>query len=247
MQNIQLHETGAHEHKNQSGVIKPLVLAICIMVCLLLAVLTLQLALVSSQSLLWLFWGLSVASGVLVFLLIRFLKTYKELQMRIDLISSGKDLVTGLPDPHEFEVRVDVECRRSVREFTPLTLMYVGFDIEELEEDDAVKVAQNLIHAVCRPGDMVAKVDATTFGLILPATNELVLQLADRCLKGLQQLDIKHPVSIGLGTFQPTSDLNCETATACVQQLLINAKTRGGDQVCADAEQHVNPSVTYSY
>lgn len=234
-------------NKNQKGVIKPLVLAVCIMLGLFLAVLTLQLPLMPPPFLLWFFLGLSLASAVLVFLLIGLLKEYREFQVRLDLVSTGTDLVTGLPDPHEFEMRVDVECRRCAREFTPLTLMYVGFDIEELEEEDAVKVAQNLIHAVCRPGDMVAKVDATTFGLILPSTNELVLQLADRCLKGIQQLEVQHPVSIGLSTFQPTSDLGCETAMASVQQLLINAKTRGGNQVCADAEQLANPSVTYSY
>ncbi len=226
---------------------KPLLLAVGILVCLFVTAIALQLALVSPQSLLWVFWGMVFASGVLVYVLVELLKKYRALQVRIDLISTGKDLVTGLPDPHEFEVRVDVECRRCVREFTPLTLMYVGFDVEDIEEQDAIKVAQNLIHVVCRPGDMVAKVDATTFGLILPSTNELVLQLADRCLKGVKQLGLKPPVSIGLCTFQPRSDLESTAAMANVQQLLINAKTRGGDQVCADAEPLANPSVTYSY
>jgi GGDEF domain-containing protein len=247
IQKIQLSKVEGQGYKHQSGVFKPLMLAIFSMVCLFLAVLSLQFSLVSSQSLLWLFWGISLVSVVLVFVLMAFLKTYRELQVRIDLSSSGTDVITGLPDPHEFAVRVDVECRRCTREFTPLSLMYVGFDIEELEEQDAIKVAQNLVHAVSRPGDMVAKVDATTFGLILPSSNELVLQLADRCLKGVQQLEIPHPVSIGVRTFQPTSELSCDAAMASVQQLLINAKTHGGNQVCADTEQLVNPSVTYSY
>lgn len=236
------------DHQQSLGDLsKPLLLAAGIMTGLFLTAVAVQVALISSQTVLLLLVILLVISVVLVFLLVGFVRKYKALQMRLDLISTGIDLVTGLPDSNEFSLRADIECRRCAREFTPLTMMYIGFDIDSLEDVDAIRVAQNLMNAVSRPGDMVAKVDETTFGLILPSTNEMAQQLADRCLKGVTQLQIHHPVSIGLCTFQPTAELDYTSAMRRVNHLLIRAKADGGNKVCADAEQLINPSVTYSY
>lgn len=232
---------------NSSTTLKPLLLAIGMMVSLFLTIIIWQMGLASSGLLLLLFISMQLASVVLVFLLVGLIKQNNALQMRSDLINTGRDLLTGLPDPQEFESRVDIECRRCTREFTPLTLMYVGFDVTSLTERDALRVTETLSHAVSRPGDMVAKVDDTTFGMILPSTNEFAQQLADRCLKGIQQLDISTPVSIGLSTFQPTSDLNYTQAMRSVQYLLIKAKAEGGNKICADADKALNPPVTYSY
>ena len=235
------------QQKSLNDVLKPLLLATGIMLSLFLTTIAVQSVLVSSQILVWLCIGMLLASVVLVYLLIGVLKKYKALQVRLDLMHTGKDLVTGLPDPDEFISRVDVECRRCAREFAPLTIMYVGFDVDYLTENDAVRVAENLINVVCRPGDMVAKVDETTFGLILPSTNEMAQQLAERCLKGVMQLQIKHPVSIGLSTFQPTSELDCSIAMRSVHHLLTKAKAEGGNRVKADAPPALDPPVTYLY
>lgn len=201
----------------------------------------------NTSVLFWLLIGLLLACVVLVYLLATLLKKYKNQQARLEFINSGKDLVTGLPDPDEFISRLDIECRRCAREFVPLTVMYVGFDVDGLAENEAVRVAENLTHLVCRPGDMVAKVDGTTFGLILPCTNEMAQQLAERCLKGIMQLQIKHPVSIGLSTFEPTSDLDISVTMRSVQHLLTKAKAEGGNKVWADAQPPLDPPVTYSY
>mgnify|MGYP005989265843 CR=1 FL=1 len=233
--------------KSPNDVLKPLLLAIVIMVSLFLTAIAVQLVSVPSNILLWLFIGMLFASVLLVYLLVGFLKKYKALQARLELMNTGKDLITGLPDPNEFLSRVDIECRRCAREFAPLTIMYVGFDVSRLSEKDAIRVADNLSNSVCRPGDMVAKVDDTTFGLILPSTNEMAQQLADRCLKGLMQLQIKDPVSIGLSTFQPTSELDHSVAMRTVYNLLRKAKAEGGNRVSADAQPPVDPPVTYSY
>ena len=240
-------KNNVQQQKSLNDVLTPLLLAAGIMICLFLTTIAVQTVLVSSQILLWLLIGMLLTSVVLVYLLAGFLKKHKALQTRLDLMNTGKDLVTGLPDPGEFISRVDVECRRCAREFAPLTIMYVGFDVDRLVESDAIRVAENLIHVVCRPGDMVAKVNETTFGLILPSTNEMAQQLADRCLKGVLQLQIRHPVSIGLSTFQPTSELDCSVAMRSVHHLLSKAKAEGGNKVCADAQPSIDPPVTYSY
>lgn len=240
-------QNDVRHQKSSNDVLRPFLLAVVIMLSLLLTTIAVQLVSVPSHILLWLFIGMLFASGVLVYLLAGFLKKYKALQARLDLINTGKDLITGLPDPNEFVSRVDIECRRCAREFAPLTIMYVGFDVNRLSEKDAIRVAENLSNSVCRPGDMVAKVDDTTFGLILPSTNEMAQQLADRCLKGLMQLQIKDPVSIGLSTFQPTSDLDYSVAMRTVNNLLRKAKAEGGNRVSADSQSPVDPPVTYSY
>ena len=235
------------QQQSVNDALKPLLLATGIMISLFLMTIAVQWVLVSSEILVWLCIAMLLTSVVLVYLLAGFLKKYKALQSRLDILNTGKDLITGLPDPDEFASRVDVECRRCAREFAPLTIMYVGFDVDCLAENDAIRVAENLINSVCRPGDMVAKVDETTFGLILPSTNEMVQQLADRCLKGLMQLQIKDPVSIGLSTFQPTSELGCSQAMRSVNDLLRKAKAEGGNRILADAQPPIDPPVTYSY
>ncbi|WP_372740272.1 GGDEF domain-containing protein [Neptunomonas sp.] len=240
-------QNNVQQQQSLNDVLALLLLATGMMISLLLSTIAVQADLISSRVLLWLFLAMLLASVVLVYRLAGFLKKYKALQARFDLINTGKDLVTGLPDTNEFILKVDIECRRCAREFVPLSIMYVGFDVDYLTEHDSIRVAENLINTVCRPGDMVAKVDETTFGLILPSTNEMARQLADRCLKGVMQLQIKHPVSIGLNTFQPTSELDCSVAMRSVQHLLTKAKAEGGNKVWADAQPPLDPPVTYSY
>ncbi len=211
--------------------------------------------------LLWLVFVNATAMNLMVWLLLLSLvclsvlfscvlcqmKRTRSLELKSESEQHGKDGDTGLPDYSEFYKRMDVECRRSVREFTPLTLMFVGFSGSELSRRDAVNIAETLIRAVYRPGDMVSRINQTTFALVLPATNEHAVQLAERCLENIRALNTNAIVSIGLCTFQPASNLLVDLAIDKGTELLQNAMEEGGDRIVSEAEQQTDPSVTYSY
>lgn len=194
---------------------------------------------------------LLLASGLMSLLvfgnIVRYVNQNSALQERLALAQKGKDIVTGLPDESEFLARLDVECRRSLREFTPISVMLVGVSSERLAGTPAIHIAETLIRAVYRPGDMVSRISETRFALILPATNERAVELAERCLKDLRKLDNDETISIGLCTFQPAAGLTAAKAISRVGGLLEQAQTEGGDRVNATAEKQVDPSVIYTH
>lgn len=160
-------------------------------------------------------------------------------------VDKGTDMATGLPDNSKLLSKLELECRRCVREFVPLTVMLVGTP-NPLAQNDLSALAQHLKQSVCRPGDVVARLNDTTFALLLPSTNELVQQLAERCLSTINELNLGQPVSIGVCTLQPTAELTVSFAIEKAQSQLNKALLEGG-VVCFEAQEHTDPSVTYSY
>ncbi len=167
-------------------------------------------------------------------------------QQALKHLGEGKDLLTGLPDRVAFEQRIDIECRRCVREFSPLTLMYVDVGGPNLDDQTIQKVADTLLHTVCRPGDLVARINEETFAFILPSTNELVKQLAERCLKTLLAMQLPSSTAVGLCTFQPSAGLTVDSAIKRVESQLAKSKAQGGNCICAEVEKCQDPSVTYT-
>ncbi len=214
-----------------------------------LTVLALAFALTTHLS--WWLIGLLSLSTLMLVVLIR---TQQQLHsiaeknaITLQTINQEIDEQTGLPDFRAFEKRMENECRRCVREFSPLTLMYVGFDNASLTDDDIKRVGEKLQHVVCRPGDLVARLDTTTFAFILPSTNELVKQLAERALTTLSDMKLPSRAAIGLCTFQPNSQLNAVNAMLKVNSRLAEAKAQGGNCISAETEEHTDPSVTYTH
>ncbi|EAR62411.1 diguanylate cyclase [Neptuniibacter caesariensis] len=174
------------------------------------------------------------------------------------------DPLTGLVNRIHFDETLDVECRRAVREFSPLTLMLIRVDhYEQYSERYGVQaadillqqVSESLRSAVGRPGDIIARLDGCLFGLILPSTNEQVVQLAQRCNEIMHQRKIPHEgvddidyvtLSIGVATLQPSRMLTPDTLLDQADRQLNNAVEAGGDQYQAYAESTLEPSATYS-
>ncbi len=174
------------------------------------------------------------------------------------------DPLTGIANRGYFDETLDIECRRAVRDFSPLTLVLIELDkFDEYEahygaagaEVTLQRVASALRESVGRPGDMVARIDDNQFAYLLPSTNELVVQLADRCCKEVFSLGIAHEasqvssvvtVSIGVSTLQPSRFMTPERMLASSKEQLVKAQTNGGNQYQAYAEQGLEPSLTYS-
>lgn len=178
--------------------------------------------------------------------------------------SSCSDLETGLAGKSHFDEVLDVECRRAVREFSPLTVMLIELDAfvafrnhygDEQANQVLREVASLLIESVGRPGDMVARVDDHRFALMLPSTNELVSELAERCCSCILGLNTPHEAapngsvlsaSIGVSTLQPSRLMTAARMLDTAVQQLRTAQESGGNQYSAYAEGMQEPSMTYS-
>lgn len=175
------------------------------------------------------------------------------------------DRTTGLFNRTHFDNVTANECRRAVREFSPLSLMLIEVDyldnyreeVGEAEGENCLKqIAQNLRKRISRPGDLVARFDNERFALLLPSTNEQVAQLAAQCCADVRDLSLRHPasavsdvvtVTIGVATMQPSSLLTPERLCEASEKALYDAQKAGRNQYIASAENISDlPSVTYS-
>lgn len=230
-----------------------------------------------SQSLLLLVLGLAVTGTASIYLM-RLSRTLKALEASVSqktedihaIMARAETLAvtdsrTGLFNRPYFEDVMANECRRAVREFTPLTLMLITVDYfknysetygPEEAENGMVRIVDQLKQSVSRPGDLAARYEDEVLAFLLPSTNEQVVQLAERCCDEVRKLAIPHSasaaadtvtVSIGVATMQPSRLLTPERLIGATEQTLLEAKKRGGNQYVASAESVSDiPSATYS-
>ena len=174
------------------------------------------------------------------------------------------DPLTGVANRIHFDETLDIESRRAVREFTPMSLALLELDGfseyldmygPEAGNVTLCKVSDTLNELVSRPGDMVARLDEQQFGFVLPSTNELVVQLAERCCEAVRELGIPNEgegedkyltISMGVATMQPTSHLTSELLFKRASQGLEEAQKAGGDQCRAYTEETTETPVTFS-
>ncbi|MDI3323509.1 diguanylate cyclase [Pontibacterium granulatum] len=175
------------------------------------------------------------------------------------------DRTTGLFNRTHFDNVTANECRRAVREFSPLSLMLIEVDYldhyrkekGEAEGENCLKqIAEDLRKCISRPGDLAVRFDNERFALLLPSTNEQVAQLAARCCADVRSLAIRHPasavsdivtVTIGVATMQPSRMLTPERLIEAAEKALYDAQKAGRNQYIASTENVSDlPSVTYS-
>ncbi len=182
----------------------------------------------------------------------------QSLEMNRDQLeqASGKDAETGLVNTRQFDVQLDIECRRAVREFTPLSLILLEPDhayLAGLPADEHLKMLQLLTdilqQTVFRPGDVIARISENRFALLLPATNEHSPQLAERLREQASEITLGEQsltLSIGVSTMQPSAQLNAEYIQHLTEDVLQEAQSAGGNQVSFNTEQSLEVPVTYS-
>lgn len=177
---------------------------------------------------------------------------------------SCNDPLTGLVNRLHFDEALEIECGRAVRDFSPLTMILLRIDdFQPYSERYGIDAADDLLQQISgtlkscvgRPGDMIARLDNNLFGFILPSTNELVVQLAERCCNTVRELGLpneslstegKVAISAGVATLQPSSLLTAGRLFDVANEQLTIAMNEGGDRYVAFAENSVEPSVTYS-
>ena len=179
------------------------------------------------------------------------LKSLLEFKHKTDLLTEIAllDGLTSIPNRDRFEEYLDIEWRRSLREFNTLAMIYVDIDsFTAFNEayglaagDECLKRIARLMQNNClRAADMVARYDDDEFVALLPGTElDNVLLVAEKMVEAAAQLNISHDgssqgfvsISAGVVTIDPGQDNKPTDLLDEVEEMLIQAQQSGGNQV----------------
>ena len=164
---------------------------------------------------------------------------------------SRTDTGTGALKNSAFFDLLSSECRRAVREFTPLTLMKLDMrhlNGENPSDEDMHQVADILKQRLSRPGDQLGRCGQSQLCLLLPSTNEHAGVFASMCHQAVNDAYISTDVQFTLAacTFQPTANLTPEMASEMVNETLVKALNEKPGEVLFHAEysHDFNPMYT---
>lgn len=156
------------------------------------------------------------------------------------------DQLTSLANRRQFDQRLEVEWNRAVRDQQPLSLAIVDVDFFKkfndryghLPGDDCLRqVAQAILGATRRPGDLAARYGGEEFALILPATSEKgATRVAEAVNESVRRLSIRHEdgvecgvvtISVGVAVVRPTLGQGFEALKEAADAALYRAKNAG--------------------
>ncbi len=159
------------------------------------------------------------------------------------------DAMTGIANRRRFDAALAREWRRCHRNGVPLSLLMIDVDHFKAYNDhcghpqgDAClrKVAQVLVEAVGRPGDLAARYGGEEFVCLLPEISAAGAQaVANRLMAALRRANIAHPgspmgqrltVSIGVATASILTG-EPDQLVEFADRLLYEAKDAGRNQV----------------
>jgi diguanylate cyclase (GGDEF)-like protein/PAS domain S-box-containing protein len=168
--------------------------------------------------------------------------------MLVDL--STTDGLTELANRRRFDEFLEREWRRSMREESALSLIFMDIDFFKeyndhyghLAGDDCLRhVASVLGRLVQRPGDLVARYGGEEFACILPGTDQQgAAGLADKIMKSINGLNLPHvasraasrvTLSFGVATMVPERGQSPSELIRLADHLLYSAKKEGRNRV----------------
>ena len=175
----------------------------------------------------------------------RLLSLQKELEAL-----SFKDGLTGAANRRMFDARLDQEWKNAARSGQPLSVILLDIDYFKQYNDfyghiradeRLTQVAQTLMLATGRPGDLVARFGGEEFVLLLPETGAATArEIAECCQRMIGNMGIPHEkspiapsltVSMGVGTATPLAQTDTMDFMHSVDQLLYAAKQNGRNRI----------------
>jgi len=161
-----------------------------------------------------------------------------------------EDALTAVANRRRFLTVLDDEWRRLKRSRSPIGLIMADVDCFKAFNDayghqagDRAlhAVAQALVTAASRPGDLVARYGGEEFAVILPETEiEGARSVAEAMRSAVEDLSIEHShstaaavvtLSLGVASVIPTADLKPESLITVADQALYRAKETGRNRV----------------
>lgn len=188
-------------------------------------------------------------SGNPVLLLAR-IKSCYELKRKTDLLAdiASLDALTSLADKRRLDEYLDIEWRRSLREYYPLSMIKLDIDgFTAFNDqygigigDDVMKrIARALEPTINRAADMLSRYSDDEFVALLPSVElDNALIIAEKMVEAVRDLDIQHDmanagiltISAGVATIEPSRDKRYQDLLDEVEEMLGRAQQMGGDQ-----------------
>jgi len=175
-----------------------------------------------------------------------------QLKLRSDLLErhANQDSLTDIANRRCFELTLDAEWRRAMREGQPLSLVMVDVDrfkhFNDLyghrEGDHCLRrVAKAMTQALIRPGDLLARYGGEEFIAILPGTDQPGARcIGERLRHAVRDLHIPQQrpdgirqvtISVGCASVYPNPGLSCYSLLQHADEQLYLAKHAGRDCV----------------
>ena len=161
------------------------------------------------------------------------------------------DEVSGIYNRRYFEMVLDEEWRRSMREYTPLSLLMLDLDYFKAYNDSfghqkgdecLFKVGKILSDQLKRASDFTARYGGEEFVIVLPGTNaEHARLLAERLRRSVEDARIKAgndrvspwvTVSIGVATTTAEFEQSSASLISAADKCLYESKRSGRNRVC---------------
>jgi len=159
---------------------------------------------------------------------------------------AGHDPLTGLANRRRFDLLLEAEMRRCLRDRSPLSLVLVDVDhfkdyndlFGHLAGDRCLAlIARTLLDFSRRPGDLAARIGGDEFALVLGATPLADAQaLADALGKAIEALGMsagpnRVTASIGVASVASSSSTTVDRLLLDADKALYRAKSAGRNQV----------------
>jgi diguanylate cyclase (GGDEF)-like protein len=178
-------------------------------------------------------------------------KSQLELKNKTDLLTTiaSLDGLTTLCNKQRMDEYLDIEWRRSLREYYPLSLIKIDVDQFTAFNDhygigcgnDCLKRIARVLKENClRAADMVSRYSADEFMVLLPGIElDNALKVAERMVEAVAGLAIGHDnsdvadyvtISAGLATVEPTRDKRYQDLFDEIDEVLYGAQQSGGNQ-----------------
>lgn len=171
-----------------------------------------------------------------------------QLKLSNDLLEhyANQDSLTDIANRRCFELTLDAEWRRAMRERQPLSLVMVDVDrfkhFNDLyghrEGDHCLRrVAKAMSQALTRPGDLLARYGGEEFAAILPRTDQAGARcIGERLRDAVGDLHIRQQrpdgirqvtISVGCASVYPNPGLSCYSLLQHADEQLYLAKHAG--------------------
>ena len=159
------------------------------------------------------------------------------------------DPLTTLASKERLDEYLDIEWRRSLREFYPLSLISLDIDLFTAYNDqnglgsgdEALRrIARAIEGTSNRAADMVSRYQGDQFVVLLPTLElENALLVAEKMVAAVEELEIPNEastvsdvitVSAGVATIEPSRDKRYEDLLDEAQEMLYRSQQDGGNQ-----------------
>jgi diguanylate cyclase (GGDEF)-like protein/PAS domain S-box-containing protein len=169
---------------------------------------------------------------------------------------ASMDGLTGIANRRHFDTTLDLEWRRAMRSFSPVSLIMIDIDVYKNYNDSyghlagdscLQKIAHTIRDSLRRAGNFAARFGGEEFTVILPDTNaKEAYVFAESLREKIENLNIEHKdsivgsnvtVSLGVSSLIPDKNRTRDELISLADKALYKAKQGGRNRVVGCCEE----------